>query len=313
MSYPLSESKQRLYDKLLRDLGNDIIRALENPDINEIMVNPDGKLWLDSHREGMKEVGQVSRGQALAIVTTVAGIHERVLSYDTPHLEAELPTYRVLKGQRLTAQVPPVVSAPSFTIRKRAECIYTLDEYVESGRLQWEQASLIRELILSRANILVCGGPGSGKTTVTNAILADIARLTPEHRIALLEEVPELQCHAPNLLPMLTSFQSPMLQLIRTCVRSRVDRIFVGEVRGAEVLDMLKAWNTGCPGGVCTIHANGISEAIQRVLDLSQEAGLLQPPHSLVNHTIDAVIYVERHAHQKGFIKAIQLKEESWI
>lgn len=313
MDIPLSESQKRLYEKLTRDLGSVIIDALTDTDINEIMLNPDGGLWLDSHTKGMYRIGSMPRIQATAIVNTVAGIHELVLSRDKPHLEAELPIYGALKGQRLTAQVPPVVSSPSFTIRKRAEKIYTLDDYVDSKLLEPAQATLIRELILSRANILVCGGPGSGKTTMTNAVLAEVSKLTPEHRIALLEDLPELQCHAPNVLAMLTSEGSPMMRLIRTCVRSRIDRIFIGEVRGGEVLDMLKAWNTGCSGGVCTIHANGISEGIQRVLDLSMEAGLINPPLSLVNHTIDAVISVVRTPTQKGLIQDIQLRGEKWV
>lgn len=313
MNKVLSESNRRLYDKLTRDLGSVIVDALLNPDITEVMLNPDGGLWLESHEKGMYKVGSMSHVQATAIVNTVAGIHNVIVSRDSPHLEAELPVYGAMKGQRLTAQVPPVVVSPSFTIRKRAEKIYNLDEYVNAGLLEPAQISLIRELILSRANMLVCGSPSSGKTTFTNAILAEISNLTPEHRIALLEDLPELQCHAPNVLAMLTSQSSPMVRLIRTCVRSRIDRIFIGEVRGGEVLDMLKAWNTGCPGGVCTTHANGIEEAIQRVVDLSMEAGLVNPPHSLVNHTIDAVIWVVRKDNQKGFVQDIQLKGEKWI
>jgi type IV secretion system protein VirB11 len=157
----------------------------------------------------------------------------------------------------------------------------------------------------ARKNIVICGGPGSGKTTVTNALIAEAVSLDDTQRFMVLEDLPELQCRASNTVSLLTSREVRMTDLVRTAMRMRPDRILVGEVRGAEALDLLKAWNTGCPGGLCTVHANGVSEAIQRLLDLSMEVGLSVPPKSLVAQTVDVIVFVERRGSQKGFIKEV--------
>ena len=222
-----------------------------------------------------------------------------------PRLEAELPMYRSMRGERFTAQIPPIVSAPSFSIRKKSEIVFTLDDYIKTGRLTDEQAAVLRELIKERKNILVCGGPGSGKTTVTNALIIEASECDPNQRFIILEDLPELQCTARNKVAMLTSDNVSMTGLLRAAMRMRPDRILIGEVRGAESLDMLKAWNTGCPGGICTVHANGAAEAIQRITDLAMEAGLTTPPIQLVAHTIHAVVSVERRGNEKGFINEI--------
>lgn len=301
----LTESQQRLFSKLHQDLGSEIISFLSDKDINEVMLNPDGSLWVDSVKEGVIQQGRISSIHAHAILNCVAGIQGVVISEQNPRLEAELPYYRELRGERFTGQIPPIVSNPCFTIRKKSEMIFTLDDYYLTERLTEEQCIVLKDLVAARKNILVCGGPGSGKTTFTNALISEIVRCDPSQRIIILEDTPELQCTAPNMVSMVTSENAPMTSLLRTAMRMRGDRIFVGEVRGAEALDMLKAWNTGCPGGVCTVHANGCVEAIQRILDLAVEAGLSHPPISLVRHTIDAVVFVTKMSSHKGFVSEI--------
>jgi type IV secretion system protein TrbB len=301
----LSESQQRLYHKLYSDLGKEIIDYFADANINEIMLNPDGSLWVDSVSDGQVKVGDLNKAQAFAILHSVAGVNNFVVSQYSPRLEAELPYYKELQGQRFTGQVPPIVSSPCFTIRKKSEIVFTLENYVTSGRLSQNQLTMLENLIKDRANILVCGGPGSGKTTVTNALIVEAVKVNANQRFILLEDTPELQCTAPNKVSMLTTVDVSMTQLLKASMRMRPDRILIGEVRGAEALDMLKAWNTGCPGGICTVHANGCEEAIQRIIDLAMEAGLNTPPFSLVAHTINAIVFVERPGNQKGFISEI--------
>jgi len=300
-----TESQHRLYEKLSRDLTEGIVSYLGDKDINEIMLNPDGKLWIDRASEGQSCVGFLTKAQAFSIMNAIAGIHGFVVSQHSPRLEAELPYYGVMKGERFTGQVPPVVSAPCFTIRKKSDIVFTLDDYIKTHRLTDAQANVLCQLIQERKNILICGGPGSGKTTVTNALIVEAVKSDENQRFLILEDLPELQCHAANRVAMLTSNDVDMTGLLRAAMRMRPDRILIGEVRGKEALDMLKAWNTGCPGGICTVHANGATEAIQRILDLTMEAGLTVTPIQLVLHTIDAIVSVVRKGSQKGFIHEI--------
>jgi P-type conjugative transfer ATPase TrbB len=301
----VSLSKYRLYAKLYANLGESLVAWLKDHVVHEVMLNPDGKIWVDSPLEGLVHKGTMSAAQALAIIHTVAGIQGTVVTAHSPRLEAELPFFKTLQGERFTAQIPPVVAAPSFTIRKKAEVIFSLADYVTQGRLSLKQAEGLEDLIRQRQNILVCGGPGSGKTTVTNALIREAVKQDPQQRFLILEDLPELQCSAPNTVSMLTSEQVNLTALLRTAMRMRPDRILIGEVRGAEALDLLKAWNTGCPGGMCTVHANGAVAAVQRIVDLAMEAGLSQPPIGLVLQTIHAVVSVQRRGNQKGFIQEI--------
>ena len=304
------ESKQRLYEKLYRDLGKDIIQFIENPHINEIMLNPDGGLWVDSEIHGLMQVCNISSTQAMAIINGVSGIHEFVINQHNPRLEAHLPIFKSLSGERFTAQVSPIVLNPSFSIRKRSEIVYTLDDYVNTHRMTGNQSKILSDLVVNRKNILICGGPGSGKTTVTNTLIQEAILKDKSQRFLILEDLPELQCRARNTVAMLTSGAITLRELLKAAMRMRPDRILIGEVRGSEALDMLKAWNTGCPGGICTVHANGVEEALQRVSDLAMEAGLGFPPTSLISHTIDAVVSVVRQDAKKGFIQQIAAVEK---
>jgi type IV secretion system protein TrbB len=305
MNMNISESYHRLYDKLYRDLGDEITTFLADNDINEIMLNPDGKLWIDRASSGQIATGSINKARAYAILNSVAGIHNFVVTQHNPRLEAELPFFKNMQGERFTGQIPPIVSGPCFTIRKKSTSVFTLDDYVRTRRTTEKQANTLRTLVRERRNILVCGGPGSGKTTVTNALIVEAVAVDKNQRFLILEDLPELQCTAPNKVAFLTSNDVDMTGLLRAAMRMRPDRILIGEVRGKEALDMLKAWNTGCPGGICTVHANGTEEAIQRIVDLALEAGLAVPPISLILHAVDAIVSVARNGNEKGFITAI--------
>jgi type IV secretion system protein VirB11 len=305
----LSENKKRLYQKLHMDLGEMINNALQEPSVKEIILNPDGSLWVDDLMQGLQQVGIMSHEQAYNIIHTVAGIRDKTIHSKQPRLEAEFPRAKGLNGERFTAQVPPVVSAPAFTIRKPARDIFTLEKYVASNLLSIDKYAALQNLIIERKNILIAGGPGSGKTTFVNALIAKAAAYYPQERFVILQDLSELQCTARNTLCLFTTSDIDMDALLRTSLRMRPDRILVGEVRGAEALSLLKAWNTGCPGGFCTVHANGAKEALQRIVDLTLESGLSHAPISLILQTVHAVVSVTRQEQQQGFISEVLLVE----
>lgn len=306
MDVAISESHSRLYQKLHQDLGDDIQCYLADKTVNEIMVNPDGRLWVDSIHNGLVACGEVLPERTVSIIHAVAGLHGFVVTQQHPYLEAELPFFNQMRGERFTAQVPPIVSSPSFTIRKKSSVIFKLEDYVEAGRLTLEQSNILRDAVCQRKNILMCGGPGSGKTTFANALIEQAVMVNKNQRWVVLEDLPELRCSAPNQVSMLTSNNVDMRNLLRAAMRMRPDRILMGEVRGGEALDLLKAWNTGCPGGLCTVHANGAEEAVQRILDLSMETGLTIPPISLLVQTIDVIVFITRKGYHSGFVQEIR-------
>jgi len=209
----------------------------------------------------------------------------------SPRVSAELPE----GGERFEGLLPPVVAAPAFAIRKPAVAVFTLDDYAAAGIMSAAEAAALRDGVVARANILVAGGTGSGKTTLVNALLAEVAKTAD--RVVLIEDTRELQCAAPNLVAMRTKDGVVSLSdLVRSSLRLRPDRIPIGEVRGAEALDLLKAWGTGHPGGIGTIHAGTTLGALRRMEQLIQEA-VVTVPRALLAETIDLIAVLVRDGH----------------
>ncbi|WP_279483701.1 P-type conjugative transfer ATPase TrbB [Aureimonas sp. SK2] len=265
-------------------LGSTITQLLEDPAVVEIMLNPDGRLWVDRLSEGLADTGErLSAADGERIVRLVAHHVGAEIHPRSPRVSAELPE----TGERFEGLLPPVVAAPAFAIRKPAVAVFTLDDYVAAGIMSAGQARVLRDAVVSRANILVAGGTSTGKTTLTNALLAEVAKTTD--RVVIIEDTRELQCTAPNLVAMRTKDGVATLsELVRSSLRLRPDRIPIGEVRGAEALDLLKAWGTGHPGGIGTIHAGAGIGALRRLEQLIQEA-VVTVPRALIAETIDLV------------------------
>lgn len=241
-------SYERLIDKLTHDFGPVILSGLSDNNVQEIQLNADGRLYF-SQTDGTVFKGMVSDAQRMAIIFGLAGLNHDVVTSDKPTLEGQLPNNGVFKGERFTAHIAPASDGPGFALRKKPVKLWRLADYIETGRLSSSQAEQLTSLIVARQNIIVCGGPGSGKSTVTNALIAEIVELAPTHRLLILEDTPELQC-APdndehNHEFLRTTDTLSMRALLKHTMRMSPDRILVGEVRGAEALDLLKAWNTG--------------------------------------------------------------------
>ena len=295
------EYQRRLHSKITRELGREVMTALQDDAVIEVMLNTDGRLWCDRLGEGMSCIGEMSAPNALALLGTIADGLGTVITKQSPILEGELP----LDGSRFEGLIPPVVARPTFTIRKKALLIYTLDDYVQQGIMSAKQKAQIQEAITARRNILVVGGTGSGKTTLTNAIIAEMVALTPEDRLVIMEDTAEIQCKTDNAVILRTSIDISMQQLLRATMRLRPDRIIVGEVRGAEALALLKSWNTGHPGGIATLHANGADSGLVRLEQLIAESGIQAYMKALIDEAVDLVIFIEKQG-GKRVIKEIK-------
>ncbi|MFN3226289.1 MAG: P-type conjugative transfer ATPase TrbB [Hyphomicrobiales bacterium] len=283
---PTTRDRQRTM--LRTAMGPAIANALTDPTVIEVMVNPDGKLWIDRHGDGRIDTGAVlASSETERIIRLVASHIGQECHSERPVVSAELPE----SGERFEGLLPPVAPAPCFSIRKPAQVLYRLIDYVEAQIMSPLQAKVLSEAVVSAKNIVVVGGTSSGKTTLVNALLAEVAE--GGDRVILIEDTRELSCAAEDSVSLRTKpGVASLADLVRSTLRLRPDRIIVGEVRGAEALDMLKAWNTGHPGGITTLHANSAHAGLYRLEQLIQEA-VVTVPRRLIAEAIDVVVFLK--------------------
>ena len=313
----MDEQHQRLEVKLRRELGDQVLRLLDDNLTEDILLNPNGSLWVKRMGQGFSRIGDMPAAQAASALGTIAAWRGTVLNHEHPILETELP----IDGSRFEGIVPPVVRQPVFAIRLRPRKIFSLDDYESDGILtdktdplnqlrrrddfldgvrgqkhkNLSHADVIRAAVRARKNILIVGSTGSGKTTLVNAILDSLARLTPNDRVISIEDTTELQCPVENYLDLRAVGRVTMLDCLRACMRLKPTRIVVGEVRGAEAHTLLKAWNTGHPGGAATVHANDALSGLMRLESLVAEA-TSAPQQSLIAEAVDVVVFVDEES-----------------
>jgi type IV secretion system protein VirB11 len=268
-------------------LGPDISGALDDPEVVEVLLNPDGSLWVDRLGSGRSATGinlhPATAERVIRLVAACIGVEVHARS---PIVSAEL----LERGERFEGVLPPVVRAPTFAIRKRAVGVIRLERYVSEQILTEAQADYLRYAVTARLNILIAGGTSTGKTTLANALLQEIA--ATNDRVIVLEDTVELQCIAEDHVPLRTRpGVVSMAELVRSTLRLRPDRIVIGEVRGAEALDLIKAWGTGHPGGIATIHAGSALGALHRLEQLIQEV-VVTVPRPLIAQTVDVVVFI---------------------
>ena len=314
------EQHQRLDVKLRRELGEQVLQLLYDPLTEDILLNPDGSLWVKQMGQGFSRIGEMPAAQAASALGTIAAWRGTVLNHEHPILETELP----IDGSRFEGIVSPVVRRPVFAIRLRPRKIFSLDDYEADGILtnsndplnrlrrrdefldgvrgqkhKMSHADVIRAAVRARKNILVVGSTGSGKTTLVNGILDSLAQLTPHDRVISIEDTTELQCPVKNYLDLRAVGSVTMLECLRACMRLKPTRIVVGEVRGAEAHTLLKAWNTGHPGGAATVHANDALSGLIRLESLVAEA-TNAPQQTLIAEAVDLVVFVDEESSVKA-------------
>jgi Flp pilus assembly CpaF family ATPase len=310
------EQHQRLEVKLRRELGEHVLRLLDDNLTEDILLNPDGSLWAKRMGHGFSRIGEMPAAQAASALGTIAAWRGTVLNHEHPILETELP----IDGSRFEGIVSPVARRPIFAIRLRPRRIFSLDDYESDGILTdgadplnqlrrrddfldgvrgLKHGDVIRAAVRARKNILVVGSTGSGKTTLVNAILDALAHLTPHDRVISIEDTTELQCSVKNYLDLRAVGGVTMLDCLRACMRLKPTRIVVGEVRGAEAHTLLKAWNTGHPGGAATVHANDALSGLIRLESLVAEA-TSAPQQNLIAEAVDLVVFVDEESSVKA-------------
>jgi type IV secretion system protein VirB11 len=282
---------ERKLEALRHALGPVVLEALQEPAVVEIMANPDGRIVLDRSVEGRRDTGSVlsaeSRERSVRLIADYMG---ESVARETPHLAGVLPG----TGERFQGLMPPLVAQAAFSIRKRPSVIWSLDDYVRDGVMTARQAGALRRATLERRNIVISGGTGSGKTTLANAVLAEPS--FSGDRVFLIEDTPELQCSAWDVVAVLTR-REPALgvaDLVRDALRMRPDRIVVGEMRdGAAALETLKSWNTGHPGGLSTVHANSAEDVPRRIEDLILEVAAA-PSRRMIAQAMERIVHIHR-------------------
>lgn len=296
-------SHPRLVRKLQEALGDQLCFALDDATVVEIMLNPDGKLFIERLGHGIAPAGELSAAAAEMVIGTVAHALQSEVDTEQPIISGELP----IGGHRFEGLLPPVVAKPAFTIRRRASRLVPLEDYVRTGIMTEGQAATIRSAVRSKLNIIISGGTGSGKTTLANAVIEEIVKSAPDDRLVILEDTAEIQCAAENAVLLHTSDHIDMARLLKSTMRLRPDRIVVGEVRDGAALTLLKAWNTGHPGGVATIHSNTAMSALRRLEQLTAEASQ-QPMQEVIGEAVDLIISIERTARGRRVRDVIQVE-----
>ncbi|WP_306150247.1 MULTISPECIES: P-type conjugative transfer ATPase TrbB [unclassified Roseibium] len=294
------ESRRRLIAGLEDSLGSTILSALTDSAVVEIMLNPDGQLFIERIGVGMEFSGDMTPHDAQIIIGKVAHALGTEITSGKPIISGELP----IGGHRFEGLLPPVVSKPSFTIRKKASLLIALSKYVEDSVITEAQATVIRDAVASRKNILVSGGTGTGKTTLANAIIAEMVSIAPDHRLVILEDTAEIQCAARNAVILHTSDTVDMQRLLKSTMRLRPDRIIVGEVRDGAALTLLKAWNTGHPGGIATVHSDNAYSALTRLEQLIAEVSQQPMPHVIAD-AVDLIVSIERSSEHGRIVRDI--------
>jgi len=289
MASPLNapeEKAQRIHEKLRRELGPQILAWLADDEVIEIMLNPDGALWVERLGQRPEHLGRMPPHQAEALMMTLATLKGQNIGYSNPVIECQLP----LDGSRFSGTIQAVHS-PSFNIRRRALRIFSLADYITANVMTRAQAQLLERGIAERRNILVVGGTGSGKTTLANALIAQIAQVHPWHRLVIIEDTPEIQCASPNAVIMQTYEHFTTRRALEATMRRRPDRIIVGEVRGGEARTLIEAWNTGHAGGIATVHANDARAGLLR-LEMLCAIGGAPDMEMAIGHAVNLLVFI---------------------
>lgn len=289
---PSSQSHSQSLERTianLRAITEPIAEYLEDDSIVEIMLNPDGRLWVEPRRQPMRCVQQrFSPVQAEGMLRAIAGMMGLELRPDHPTLACKMPVW----GVRVQGCIPPAYAAPVFSLRKPPKEVIPLSKYVEQGAMSARAADLLREAMLARNNILICGATGTGKTTLLNALLHELH--ASNARVLIIEDTAEILCRCENVLQALVHAPSyTWQQAVKDAMRLRPDWLVLGEMRDGAALDVVKAWLSG-HSGISTIHGEDTESALDRLGHLVEEVAHQAPRHTIAK-SIDLCVTMRRN------------------
>jgi type IV secretion system protein VirB11 len=299
------ESSKRLMENLLHDLSP-LVRYFDTKSVTNVYVYDSGRVEIDDFNEGIYKTGfSLTVSQRMRIINSLAFVSGTPIdTWVRPTLESIIPKYNI----RTTAIIPPWTSYPEITFRRPAEKVYTLEEYVSSGRLSEELFQKINLHLEKRSNIVVSGSTGSGKTTFTNALLHKMCELTPDERFYIIEDVPELQ-YKEKKKTQLYIRKEQAIVAIQTALRWTPKRIIFGEIRSGDVaVELLEAWNTGHPGNVTTIHADNARSTVTRIEGLLRQRISGQLPD--LSWTIQLIVHLSARPGFGPFIDEVLTLDE---
>lgn len=289
-------------DTLLISMGEEVINLLNDKNVIEIYLNDNKKLWIDTLSEGRKFTGiEIDPQTSKNIIYLIANSVNAEVNEQNPTIDAELPTEN---GERFSGLLPPVVKNPSFAIRKKAIKIFSLEDYVKNGIMTEQQLEIIKNAAKNRENMLVVGGTSTGKTTLTNAIIKEISKY--KDRLILIEDTQELQCETEDRLFLRSTDHVTIRKLLTQTLRLRPDRIIIGEIRDGAALNLIKAWNTGHPGGVCTLHANSSLEGLEQLESYISEVSM-QEQKKTISKTVNLVINIRKIGLERKIYEILKL------
>ncbi|HEV7692021.1 MAG TPA: CpaF family protein, partial [Hyphomonadaceae bacterium] len=316
----LAEDRQALnhseYERLLEELLDEILGLgpieplLRDPTVADILVNTHKNVYVE--REGKLERTAIQfkdDRHLIRIIQKIVSAVGRRVDESQPWVDA-----RLADGSRVNALLPPcAVDGPLLSIRKFAVKPYTMDRLIDNGSITGPLAEILEIVVKSRLNVLISGGTGTGKTTILNALSSLIST---KERIVTIEDTAELQLQQEHLARMESRpanmegvGEVTQRDLLKNSLRMRPDRIIVGEVRGAEVLDMLQAMNTGHDGSMTTIHANTPRDALTRLEHMTAMSGLDIPIRALrgqIASAIQVVIQLQRFSDGRRRVTSVQ-------
>lgn len=296
--------ESRIYEAIKHALGADVIALMEDDSVIEILRNANGSLCVERSGCEMEEIpNSLSDRNVESLIRLLASNANETCGEKNPSLAIKLPYWHA----RFQALLPPVVDAPSFSIRKHAKLVFSLEHYLASESLTKTQYEVVLDAIAQRENIVISGGTGSGKTTIANAILAKM--IASGDRIITVEDTPELRLPSNKGLQIFSkaNIGYGSQQALKDILRLRPDRIVLGELRDGACLDLIKAWNTGHSGGLTTIHANSCELALKRVESLIAEVSV-NIPRELIAQTVNLIIQVKRAGPKRVVSEIMKIK-----